>query len=386
MASRLSWPRVVVGLLVAAGSALVMPAAQAMAAPKAVTVSAGYYHSCDVTSQGAVRCWGYNGYGELGDNSTTSSPKPVGVYGLGSKVKSVSAGYLHSCALTTKGKVWCWGYNGYGQLGDNTTANSSKPVAVANLGKVKAIDSGYLHTCAITTKGAVKCWGYNANGQLGDNSTTSSLTPVTVYGLTKGAKAVSASYTGTCAISSKGAAKCWGDNTYGQLGDNSTTNSNKPVTVYGLTKGVKQISSGQYTTCAVNGKGKALCWGYNANGQLGDNSTTNSPKPVGVYGLGSGIKTVKTAVYHSCALTTKGKTKCWGYNGYGALGDNSTTNSLKPVNVYNLDSAIKVSVGYLHTCVVTAKKAVKCWGYNAYGQVGDNTTTNTPHSVKVFGY
>ncbi len=386
MASRLSWPRVVVGLLVAAGSALVMPAAQAMAAPKAVTVSAGYYHTCDVTTKGAARCWGYNGYGELGDNSTTSSTKPVGVYGLGSKVKNVSAGYLHSCALTTKGKVWCWGYNGYGQLGDNTTTNSSKPVAVANLGKVKAIDAGYLHTCAITTKGAVKCWGYNANGQLGDNSTTNSLTPVTVYGLTKGAKAVSASYTGTCAISSKGAAKCWGDNTYGQLGDNSTTNSNKPVTVYGLTKSVKQISAGQFSTCAVNGKGKALCWGYNTQGQLGDNSTTNSPKPVGVYGLGSGIKTVKTAVYHSCALTTKGKVKCWGYNGYGALGDNSTTNSLKPVNVYNLDKTTKVSVGYLHTCVVTAKKAAKCWGYNAYGQVGDNTTTNTSHPVKVFGY
>jgi alpha-tubulin suppressor-like RCC1 family protein len=386
MASRLSWPRVVVGLLVAAGSALVMPAAQAMAAPKAVTVSAGYYHTCDVTTQGAVRCWGYNGYGELGDNSTTASLKPVGVYGLGSKVKNVSAGYLHSCALTTKGKVWCWGYNGYGQLGDNTTTNSSKPVAVANLGKVKAIDAGYLHTCAITTKGAVKCWGYNANGQLGDNSTTSSPTPVTVYGLTKGVKAVSASYTGTCAISSKGAAQCWGDNTYGQLGDNSTTNSNKPVTVYGLTKGVKQISAGQYSTCAVNGKGKALCWGFNSQGQLGDNSTTNSPKPVGVYGLASGIKTVKTAVYHSCALTSKGKVKCWGYNGYGALGDNSTTDSHKPVNVYNLDKATKVSVGYLHTCVATAKKAVKCWGYNAYGQVGDNTTTTTSHPVKVFGY
>ena len=172
MASRHSWPRVVVGLLVAAGSALVMPAAQAMAAPKAVTVSAGYYHTCDVTSKGAARCWGYNGYGELGDNSTTSSTKPVGVYGLGSKVKNISAGYLHSCALTTKGKVWCWGYNGYGQLGDNTTTNSSKPVAVANLGKVKAIDAGYLHTCAHHHEGRREVLGLqrqrSARGQLDD--------------------------------------------------------------------------------------------------------------------------------------------------------------------------------------------------------------------------
>mgnify|MGYP000908988104 CR=1 FL=1 len=248
------------------------------------------------------------------------------------------------------------------------------------------LSAGYLHTCALTTKGAVKCWGYNANGQLGDNTTANSLTPVTVYGLTKGVKAVSAAYTGTCAISSKGAAKCWGSNNFGQLGHNSTTNSNKPVTVYGLTKGVKQISVGQYSTCAVSGKGKALCWGLNANGQLGDNSTTNSPKPVGVYGLGSGIQAVKTAVYHSCALTSKGKVRCWGYNGYGGLGDNSTTDSPRPVNVYNLDKATKLSVGYLHTCVATARKAVKCWGYNTYGQVGDNTTTNTSHPVKVFGY
>ncbi len=130
----------------------------------------------------------------------------------------------------------------------------------------------------------MKCWGYNGYGQLGDNSTTNSLTPVTVYGLTKGAKAVSASYTHTCAITSKGKAMCWGNNGHGQLGDNSTTNSNKPVTVYGLTKNVKQISAGHLLQCAVNGKGKALCWGYNGNGQSGDNSTTNSPKPVGSTG------------------------------------------------------------------------------------------------------
>ena len=387
MASRLSWARVAVGLLVAVGSALVMPAAQALAAPaKATTVSAGYIHTCAVTTGGGVRCWGYNGYGQLGDNSTTNSSKPVGVYGLGSKVKDVTSGYLHSCALTTKGKVWCWGYNGYGQLGINTTTNSSKPVQVAGLSKVKTVDAGYYHTCAITTKGAVKCWGNNSYGQVGDNSTTSSLTPVTVYGLTKGVKAVSASNTHTCAITSKGKAVCWGNNGQGQLGDNSTANSPKPVTVYGLTKNVKQISAGIYGSCAVNGKRKALCWGYNAQGQLGDNSTTSSLKPVGVYGLGSGVKSVKTAMSHSCAVTTKGKVKCWGSNTYGELGDNSTNSSLKPVGVYNLDKTSKVSVGYLHTCVVSAKKAAKCWGYNVYGGVGNNTTTNTAKPVKVFGF
>jgi len=386
MASRLSWARVAVGLLVAAGSVLVMPAAQALAAPRAVAVSAGIYHTCDVTSKGAVRCWGSNEYGQLGDNSTTNSARPVAVSGLGSKVKNVSTGSTHSCALTTKGKVWCWGYNGDGQLGDNTTTNSSTPVAVAGLGRVKAIDAGSLHTCAITTKGSVKCWGNNDSGQLGDNSTVSSLKPVEVYGMYVGAKAVSASDLHTCAISSKGAAKCWGYNGTGALGDNSTTNSPKPVTVFGLAKGVKQISAGYSSTCAVNGKGKVLCWGFNAHGELGDNSTTNSPRPVAVFGLSSGIRTVKTSIAHSCALTTKGKVKCWGYNANAQLGDNSTNTALKPVGVYKLDKAINVTVGGAHSCVVTAKKAVKCWGYNVFGQVGDNSTTTRLQPVKVFGY
>ena len=230
------------------------------------------------------------------------------------------------------------------------------------------------------------CWGNNSSGQLGDKSTTNSLTPVEVYGMYTGAKAVSASYLHTCAISSKGAAKCWGYNGTGALGDNSTTTTPKPVTVFGLTKGVKQISAGYSSTCAVNGKGKVLCWGFNAHGELGDNSTTNSPKPVGVYGLRSGIKTVKTSISHSCALTTKGKVTCWGYNAYGELGDNSTTTSTKPVGVYKLGKAIKVTVGGAHTCAVTGKRAVKCWGYNSYGQIGDNSTTTTLQPVKVFGY
>ena len=140
------------------------------------------------------------------------------------------------------------------------------------------------------------------------------------------------------------------------------------------------------STCAVNSKGKVLCWGFNAHGELGDNSTTNSPKPVGVYGLSSGIRTVKTSISHSCVLTTKGKVKCWGYNANAQLGDNSTNTSLKPVGVYNLDKSITLAVGGAHSCAVTAKRAVKCWGYNVFGQLGDTTTTSALQPVKVFGY
>ena len=380
--------RVVAGLLVALGSVLVMPAATADAAPsKASTVSAGYLHTCAVTSKGAARCWGANEYGQLGNNSTTDSSTPVGVYGLGSKVKNITSGYLHSCALTTNGRVWCWGNNTYGQLGNNSTTNSARPVAVAGLGRgVRAIDAGWFDTCAITARGAVKCWGNNSYGQLGNNTTTSSLTPVQVHGLTRGAKAVSASYFHTCAITAKGAAKCWGNNSWGELGDNTANESARPVGVYGLNKRVKQISAGYTSTCAVTTKGAAKCWGSNLYGQLGDSSTTTTGKPVNVYGLGSDIKSVKAGGYHACALTTAGGVRCWGLNDEGQLGDNSTISSLKPVVVATADKMRVITSGFEHTCAMTAQRAITCWGYNQRGQLGDNSTANRSQPVTVFGF
>lgn len=352
---------------------------------KANSLSAGWLHTCAATTKGAAICWGYNAYGQLGDNTTTASSVPVGVYGLDKGIKSVTAGYYHSCALTTKGKVQCWGYNEYGELGDGTTTNSLKPVAVTGLAKAASVSAGFEFTCALTTKGKVWCWGLNSYGQLGNGTTTNSAVPVAVQGLGK-VKAVSTGVLHACALTTKGKVLCWGYNGYGQLGDNTTTDEHTPVVVYGLTKGAKAVSAGYYTTCAVNSKGAAKCWGYNGNGQLGNGTTTNSLKPVSVSGLSKKVSSVKPSYVHTCAVTTKGAVKCWGYNAYGSLGDNSTTNSLTPVGVYNLDKASKVSLGEIHTCALTAKKAVKCWGYNSSGQVGDGTTTDSHKPVKVAGF
>ena len=146
--------------------------------------SAGLYHTCALLSTGAVKCWGYNGYGQLGDNSQTTRLTPVDVSGLSSGVTAISAGTYHTCALLSTGAVKCWGYNGYGQLGDNSQTTRLTPVDVSGLSSgVTAISASYLHSCAFLSTGAVKCWGYNYYGQLGDNSQTQRLTPVAVSGI-----------------------------------------------------------------------------------------------------------------------------------------------------------------------------------------------------------
>ena len=160
----------------------------------------GAYHSCAVTSSGAVQCWGGNQYGQLGDGTTTQRLTPVTVSGLGSGVVAVAAGFYHTCALTTGGAVQCWGANFTGRLGDGTTTHRLTPVQVGGLtGGVVAIAAGVHHTCAVTGAGAVRCWGGNFAGQLGDGTTADRFTPTPVNGFAASAAAVTTGYYHTCA-------------------------------------------------------------------------------------------------------------------------------------------------------------------------------------------
>ena len=299
----------------------------------AQTAAAGGSHTCASSTTGAARCWAYNWFGQVGDGTDTDRDLPTPVLGLGSGVQAIVTGMIHSCALVGGG-VKCWGANGFGQLGDGSDTQRLAPVQVSGLASgVQAIAAGGEHTCALTTGGGVKCWGANDYGQLGNNSTNTQHAPVNVSGLASGVVAISAGRFHTCAVTSGGGAKCWGANENGELGDGTQAERHVPVDVSGLASGVASIAAGQGHTCARTSGGGVKCWGSNSWGQLGDGSGSDRLTPVDVSGLASGATSIGVGSDHSCAVASAGRVLCWGSNQYGQLGNDTHADSLAPVFV-----------------------------------------------------
>ena len=338
-------------------------------------VDGGWRHTCATVAGGGLKCWGHNGYGQLGDGTTTNKSVPNNVSGLGSGISEIAANGYFTCAIDAGGGVKCWGYNEFLQLGDGTTTNRIVPTNVSGLGSgVAAIATGVYHTCAIVPGGGVKCWGQNEDGQLGDGTTTVRTVPTDVSGLGSGVTAIAAAGGHTCAIVAGGGVKCWGYNNHGQLGDGTTTARTVPTDVSGLGSGVTAIATGVYHTCAIVAEGGAKCWGENSYGQLGDGSFTDKSVPTSVSGLESDVTAI-AAGRHTCAIV-RGGAKCWGRNNYGQLGDSSTTDKSVPASVSGLESGVTaIATGERHTCATTTGGRLKCWGDNGYGQLGDCTTT-----------
>ena len=353
--------------------------------PTVTQITTGDAHSCALTARGGVMCWGSNGAGQLGDNSTSQRLAPTDVSTLATGVAQIAAGAAHTCALTDAGGVQCWGSNTNGQLGDNSSTTRLAPVDVSGLTSgVAAIAAGFAHTCALTAAGGVKCWGRNDLGQLGDATNTQRLVPVNVSGLTSGVVAIAAGGLHTCAITTAGGLKCWGNNASGQLGDNTTTTRSTPFNVFGLTSGVTNLAAGNTHTCAIV-TGAAKCWGDNGFGQLGDNSTTQRLIAVNVVGMTSGVTSISADNGYTCAVVS-GAAKCWGLNSNSQLGDNSTTQRLTPSDVVGMSTGTaSISAGPAHACATTTQGALKCWGNNTNGRIGDNSTTSRPAPVNVAG-
>ncbi len=337
-------------------------------------VAAGGNHTCALLQDGSVACWGDNSQGQLGNNSDLAySPTPVPVQNLSRGVTDIAAGFAHTCAVLETGRVKCWGENGFGQLGNGSTQSSSVPADVIGLENARAISANAgEHTCVVTTEGDIQCWGYNRFYQLGDGTSENRLTPVKVIGLPANMQAVTAGRTHSCAVTEQGEVMCWGSNVFGQGGKNLGW---APVPVFGLDAGVEKIDIDFDHACAVV-SGGAKCWGNNGFGQLGDGTKTHRPVPTNVSGLTSGVVDIGVGLRFSCALTVAGAVKCWG--------ENAGVHSAVPVVIPGLEQDIRaLSVGGGHACVLTTDHGVKCWGDNRFGQLGDGTTQsrNTPVDV-----
>ncbi|MCL2164838.1 MAG: hypothetical protein FWH55_10725 [Oscillospiraceae bacterium] len=338
-----------------------------------VQITAGGQATCALDLAGQVYCWGHNGYGQLGDNSVIDRTTPVAVNataGTGDMadktITKISTSGFHTCAIDSFGQVYCWGYNYMGLLGNNSYTNQNTPVAVnttAGTGDMAGktivqVSTGSSHTCALDSVGYVYCWGANGNGQLGDNSSSQKYTPVAVN-TTAGtgdmnSKTITQITIGdgwfTCALDTAGQVYCWGQNNYGQLGDNSFTDSLTPVAVNtsvgtGVMNGkaITQIAAGIYHVCALDNTSQIYCWGRNNLGQLGDNSFTDSLTPVAVdttagTGVidGKDIAQIVAGAYHTCALDVAGQIYCWGTGGTGQLGRVPLIDSSTPVCVHTI--------------------------------------------------
>ncbi len=367
-----------------------------------IALAAGGTFNCAIVSTDAahpVKCWGSNYYGQLGNGSTTSTPNPVDVtfsppLAAGDSVTGIATGNQHACATIASGGVTrmsCWGDNTNGELGISTVAATrftAAPVSGLDSG-VTAIGNGSsaTHFCAIVA-GAAKCWGGNSYGQLGNGSSVSSATPQAVTGLSTGVTALALGEDHTCAIVN-GAEQCWGTNQSGQLGNGSGNSSATPVSVSGLTSGVTATASGASHSCAVV-NGGALCWGNNLYGQLGNGTTNQSPTPQAVTGLGagSGVTAIAAGALNTCAIVN-GAVQCWGLNNTGQLGDGTLNNSPVPVAVVGLSTGVtSIALATFDGCATVgsgASSTVKCWGDNSDGEFGTGMFTSGAALTTAFG-
>ncbi|MDG0815897.1 RCC1 domain-containing protein [Bdellovibrio svalbardensis] len=421
-----------------------LPAINLGTGRSAVQITAGYSHACALLDNSTVKCWGEGSSGQLGIGSTAKMGDGAGEMGdslpainlgTGRRAVQISAGYSHTCALLDNSTVKCWGNNGFGQLGQGSTTNlgdgageMGDSLPAINLGTGRSavrIIAGYYHTCALLDDSTVKCWGYNSTGHLGQGSTSTlgdgagemgDSLPAISLGTGRKAVQVALGNQHTCALLDNSTVKCWGDNSFGQLGQgNSTTlgdgagemGDSLPVINLGTGRAAVQISSSGNHVCALLDNSTVKCWGSNNYGQLGQGHTANLGDGAGE--MGDSLQTIKLGMATSrlakvfggkfskvsqlvsgpfsvCAILENSKLKCWGRNDFGQLGQGNTLNlgdsagetgdSLPYVDLGTGRTAVQVAVGDSHTCAILDNAAVKCWGKNNYGQLGQGNTNN----------
>ncbi len=360
------------------------PATVTGLASRATALEAGWAHTCAILADGDLVCWGDNAHGQLGDGTATARATPVRVRPLPFRTRVVAPGRDHTCALGADGAVRCWGKNTEGQLGDTTAQPAKFPAVVVGLdADVAGLCAGLEHACAVKTDGTLWCWGQNDDGQLGLGDYKNRLAPARV-GLEGEVQAVSCGHQHTCALKKDRSTWCWGQNAYGQLGDGAKANRNQPTRTALFFQPASLHAGGRHS-CAVRPDRQLFCWGFNFYGQLGDGTTEDRAAPTVLTALGAGVVSVAPAESHACAVKSDGTLWCWGKNDDGRVGDGTTNRRALPFSL-PLAAGLKataVTAGATHTCALFADGTARCWGSGLHGQLGDGTIGrfNRPRSI-----
>ena len=360
-------------------TAVSTPTQVGTAAWRAVSAGAGY--TLALKADGTLWSWGGNGNAQLGNGSTsiTNQPTPAQV-GTAATWQSISAGALHALALQADGTLWAWGNNGYGQLGTATAQfNQPTPIQVGTATTWRGLSAGYSHSAAVRQDGSLWTWGDNSYGQLGDGTTTQQNVPVQVA--TEASwQTVRAGQYYTTALRQDNSYWAWGYHSYGQLGNGRSAQ----LVPYQLPEPAtwRSVSAGPYYSLAIRPDGTLWGWGQNTTGQLGLGSTTSQRQPAQV-GTATNWASASASYVHAAAVRQDGTLWTWGDNSNGQLGDGTTTAHLRPAQVGTATDWASVSTGYYYTLALKTDGSLWAWGRGAEGQLGLGTTTqqNTPVRV-----
>jgi len=357
--------------------------------PAYASISAGsHYYTCALTTGGTGYCWGYNRSGQLGDGSTTDRLVPNPAPGLA--FSQIAAGYEATCGVAVSGQAYCWGY--YTVAGSEACHASgplcTTPLPVDDPGYFETVSVNIDHACGVTSEGAGYCWGRGDWGQLGNGEPTFSWVPLPVVGGLEFVQ-ISAGFDHTCGVTGDSRAYCWGENHDGELGVDpdsvdcglSYPCSAEPVAV---SRGLAfaYVGAGDEHSCGLTTSGAAYCWGRNSDGELGDGTTSGSSVPVPVSG-GLEFSSLTVQLAHNCGLTADGAAWCWGRNTGGQLGDGTTASRSTPVPAAGALRFSVIETGGHHTCGITADGVAYCWGWNGHGELGDGTTEDRLEPVRV---
>jgi hypothetical protein len=359
-------------LLIYAITAFLLTACVRVSTPQAAPVpvhpqlGSGVAHSCLLTQEGRVFCWGQGA-----QPGREVHPQTFGIPIEVEKLDAISlgAGWYHTCTVTRDGHVRCWGQNTYGQLGNGTMEESFSPVEVTGLEEITTVSAGATHSCALTASGDVHCWGQNSQGQVGDGSTTDRPSPVRVAGLGGRAAGISAGPSYTCAILAGGQVQCWGQFTFlpGQLGQDIHTS---PVSIPGLEVDVEEIAAGDYHLCLLAKSGQVRC-----EGSLFTPGDPLFGKPTESLGSLQGhILDLLAGADFTCILADSGKVYCWGDDSFDQIGDGTFVTAPEPKEVSRAGmDVIALGGGHYTACALAADGKTSCWGDTSFGQTGDGT-------------